>query len=295
MTRAAIVIITRDRAPELLRSLARLHALAEAPEIVVVDNGSRDGTAERVRAQFPRTRVLRLERDRGAAGRTVGVRAVDAPYVAFCDDDSWLAPGALARGVAVLDAHPRVALVAARVLLGEDERLEPTCAAMAASPLLGSTDLPGPRVLGFVACAAIVRRDAFLEVGGFDSRFGIGGEERLLAADLAARGWSLVYCPDVVAHHHPSRVRDRFKRRAAQVRNDLWFSWLRRAPRTALGATLATASAAVRDPATRTGLHLALGGSVGVLASRRPLPAGVEADFRLLDEAIRSGERSPNG
>jgi GT2 family glycosyltransferase len=288
MARVAIVIITRDRAPELLRSLGRLHALAERPEIVVVDNGSRDGTAEQVHARFPRTRVLRLEEDRGAAGRTAGVRAVAAPYVAFCDDDAWFAPGALARGVAVLDAHPRVGLLAARVLLGEEERLEPACAAMAASPLASPPDVPGLRVLGFVACAAIVRRDAFLDVGGFDARFGIGGEEGLLAADLAARGWSLVYCPDVLAHHHPSHVRDRSQRRAAQVRNDLWFSWLRRAPRAALAATLATASAALRDPVARAGLRLAIGGGLGVLASRRPLPAGVEADFRLLD-AQRSG------
>jgi GT2 family glycosyltransferase len=279
----AVVIITRDRAPELLRSLARLHELAERPEIVVVDNGSRDHTAELVGERFPRTRVLRLETNRGAAGRTVGVRAVDAPYVAFCDDDSWWAPGALARGAAILDAHPGVGVVAGRVLLGGEERLEPACAEMEDSPLRVEPGMPGPRVLGFVACGAIVRRRAFLAVGGFDPRFGVGCEERLLAADLAARGWSLVYCRDVVAHHHPSRVRERFKRRAAQVRNDLWFSWLRRAPRAAVGATLATASAALRDPAARAGLRAAAGGGAGVLASRRRLPAGVEADFRLLD------------
>jgi GT2 family glycosyltransferase len=216
------------------------------------------------------------------------VHAVDAPYVAFCDDDSWWAPGALARGAAILDAHPRVGLLAGRVLLGVEQRLEPACAAMEASPLALSPDLPGPRVLGFVACGAIVRREAFLDVGGFDRRFGVGCEEQLLAADLAARGWSLVYCRDVVAHHHPSRVRERFKRRAAQVRNDLWFAWLRRAPAVAVGATLATASAAVRDPAARAGLVAAMGGALGVLASRSPVPAAVEADLRLLDASARA-------
>jgi hypothetical protein len=50
-------------------------------------------------------------------------------------------------------------------------------------------DLPGPPVLGFIACGGIVRRAAFLEVGGFNSRLGVGGEEELLAVDLTARGW----------------------------------------------------------------------------------------------------------
>jgi GT2 family glycosyltransferase len=284
----AVVIITRDRAPELLRSLARLHELAERPEVVVVDNGSGDDTAARVRAEFPETRVLRMHADCGAAGRTAGVHAVEAPYVAFCDDDSWWAPGALARAAAILDRHPRVGLVAGRVLLGAAQRLAPACTSMEDNPLALSPDLPGPRVLGFVACGAIVRRAAFLDVGGFDPRFGVGCEERLLAADLAARGWSLVYCRDVVAHHHPSRVRERFKRRAAQVRNDLWFAWLRRAPAAAVGATLATASAALRDPAARAGLIAAIGGVLGVLASRSPVPAAVEAELRLLDASARA-------
>ncbi len=61
------------------------------------------------------------------------------------------------------------------------------------SPLPVEPDLPGPPVLGFLACAAIVRRKAYLEVGGFDPRMMIGGEEELLAADLASAGWGLAY------------------------------------------------------------------------------------------------------
>jgi GT2 family glycosyltransferase len=213
------------------------------------------------------------------------VRATETPHVAFCDDDSWWAPGSLARGVELLDAHPDVALLAARVLLGDDERLEPTCAVMAASPLRGRPGLPGPRILGFVACGAIVRRTAFLDAGGFDARFGVGGEERLLAADLAQRGWSLVYCPELVAHHHPSKVRDRFGRRVVEVRNDLWFSWLRRRHPAALRYTGSTALRAVREPAARAGLMDALSAWHEVLASRRPVPPELEADLRRLDAA----------
>jgi GT2 family glycosyltransferase len=278
----AVVVITRDRADELLHTLARLAALPERPDVVVVDQGSGDGTAGRVRAAFPSVRVIELDDNRGAAGRTVGVEAVDAPYVAFCDDDSWWQPGALARGADILDRHPSVALVAGQVLLGDDERLDPACAEMSASPLQGAA-LPGRRVLGFIACGAIVRRSAFLAVGGFEPRLGLGAEEQLLAVDLAARGWQAVYCEELAAHHHPSGVRDVHARRAVQVRNELWFAWLRRDRRAALRRTLAAARVALRDTAARAGLRDALARGRWVLSARRQVPAWLEADLRRLD------------
>ena len=282
-SRVAVVVITRDRADELLRALGRLTALPERPQVVVVDQGSRDGTAGRVRERFPGVRLIALADNRGAAGRTLGVRAVDAPYVAFADDDSWWEPGALARAEALLDAHPSLALVAGRILLGPERRLERACAQMAASPLPPEPGVPGPRVLGFVACGAIVRRSAFLAAGGFHERAGVGGEEELLAAELAARGWQLVYRDDVIAHHHPSPVRDRARRRALLTRNRLWFAWLRRRRGAALRITLAEAADAARDPAARAGVVRALAGARWVLAARRPVPAWLEADLRLLE------------
>src|SRR5919108_2255895 len=158
----AVVIATRNRGTELLGTLARLRALHERPPIVVVDNGSTDGTCELVRAHQPGVRVVGLRYNWGGAARTIGARLVDSPYVAFSDDDSWWAPGALGRAVDLLDRHPRLAVLAARVLVGPDQRLDPACDRMAHSPLPSAADLPGPSVLGFVACGAVVRRVAFL-------------------------------------------------------------------------------------------------------------------------------------
>jgi GT2 family glycosyltransferase len=283
--RTAIVIITRDRADELIHTLGRLHELPERPDVVVVDQGSRDETVARVRRSFPAVRLEELGCDRGAAGRNAGVRAVEAPYVAFCDDDSWWAPGALARAADVLDAHPDVALVAARVLLNDEQRLDPACAAMASSPLAPDGDAAGTRVLGFVACGAVVRRTAFLAVGGFHPALGVGAEEQLLAVDLATAGWRLVYRHDVVAHHHPSPIRDRPQRRTMQIRNDLWFTWLRRAPRAVWRVTLRACWAAARERSARTGLlHAVLRGR-WVLEDRRRVPAWVEADLCKIDRS----------
>src|SRR5918911_3792446 len=95
--RVSGVMLTHDRRERTLRGLAELTALPERPPIVVVDNASSDGTPEAVRRAFPSVRVIELVENVGAAARNVGVEAVETPYVAFSDDDSWWAPGALAR------------------------------------------------------------------------------------------------------------------------------------------------------------------------------------------------------
>ena len=279
-----VVVATRDRRESLLRSLARLDALPERPALIVVDNGSSDGTPDAVRSAHPRALVLEAGANLGAAARTAGAESADTEYVAFSDDDSWWAPGALARAAAVLDAHPRLAVLAARILVGDEQREDPVCAEMARSPLRAARPLPGPPVLGFVACGSVVRRSPFLAAGGFHPRLGIGGEEQLLALDLALAGWSLAYVAGVVAHHHPSSSRDPRRRREVELRNAVWTAWLRRPLPGALSATLAVArKAAAGDRAARGGLREALAGAVWVVSERRVLPRELERALRDLD------------
>jgi N-acetylglucosaminyl-diphospho-decaprenol L-rhamnosyltransferase len=282
-SRIGVVIATCDRRVSLLETLARVTGLPERPRIVVVDNGSTDGTPQAVASAFPQVEILGLRRNRGAAARNAGVEHVGTPYAAFLDDDSWWEPGALTRAVDVLDRHPRVAVLAARVLVGDEERLDPVCRAMERSPLPVATAGPGPAVLGFVACGAVVRRDAFLQAGGFDERYGIGGEEQPLAVRLASAGWELRYVREVVAHHHPARSGTRSVRDAQILRNDLWTAWsLRRGAGALLASARLLRSAGLRR-ATLTGLAGALRRAPGVVRRRRPATPAVEAGLRLLE------------
>ena len=115
-------------------------------------------------------------------------------------------------------AHPRLALLNARIAVGPTEWLDTVCDEMSASPLGTPPDLPGPALLGFVACAAMVRTEAFEAVGGFDPVIRFPGEEERLALDLAAAGWEVSYVDEVTVHHHPSPRRDEPQRRQAGVR-----------------------------------------------------------------------------
>jgi GT2 family glycosyltransferase len=281
--RVAIVIITHNRREELLRTLERLTGLPEQPKVVVVDNGCTDATAEAVAQTFPQVEVLRTGANLGAAGRTLGVRHTDAPYIAFCDDDTWWEPGALRRAADLFDRHPKLAVLTGRVLVGWEEREDPTCTEMARSPLPSEPGMPGHPLLGFLAGASMMRRSAFLSAGGFTTHIGIGGEEQWLAVELAAGGWWLCYVPEIVIHHHPSAKRDSRLRRRQDLRNTLWFTWLRRPLPSALRRTLSLAGSVPRDWVSVRGFAAALAGLPSVWRYRRVLPRDVEFRLRLLE------------
>lgn len=282
--RVGVVVVTRDRRERTLTTVARLRALPERPPLVVVDDASRDGTAAALRDRFPDVEVIALARSRGAAARNDGVRALATAYVAFSDDDSWWEPGALARAAALLDATPSLGLLAARVLVGPRRRLDPTCAAMAASPLRDGAG-PGVPVLGFVACGAVARRAALRDAGGFAARYGVGGEEQLLALDLRAAGWEVRYVAEVIAHHWPEASGERPERQRRTLRNDLWSAWLRRPARRLPAATARRLAEGGLHRETLQGAAAALRGLRWVARERRPLPAEVEQAVRALERA----------
>jgi GT2 family glycosyltransferase len=283
--RVSVVMITRNRRTQVMSTLRHLTALPDQPPIVVVDNASTDGTADAVARCFPEVVCIRRTSNDGAVGRTIGVRAADTPYIAFSDDDSWWAPHALDTAADHFDSSPRLALLAARMLVGTAEVLDPVCQEMADSPLPRQPDLPGPSVLGFVACGAVVRRSAYLQAGGFHPVIGFGGEETVLAQDLAAAGWGLAYVDDVVAHHHPIRNPDRSNRLGVVARNDLLSVWLRRPLRIALSRSLRTVRAAARtdDAQARAVLLGALRRLPDALRARQVLSPQVEGQIRLLE------------
>jgi GT2 family glycosyltransferase len=281
-----VVVATRDRRAGAVATVRSLLALPDRPAVVCVDNGSTDGTAAAVRDACPAATVVRLPRNLGAVGRNVGVARARTPYVAFADDDSRWRPGALATAARHFAAAPRLGLLAGRVLVGDDARLDPASAAMAASPLPRRPDLPGPSILGFLACGAVVRRRAFLTVGGFSPVLFFLGEETQLALDLALDGWGLAYADDVVAEHHPAGVaREPEQRRRLHRRNDLLTTWLRRPMPVVARDTARLARAGLTDRAARGALGDAARRLPDVLARRRAVPGWLEEQLRLLESA----------
>jgi GT2 family glycosyltransferase len=272
-----VVVVSQNRRDDLLATLPR----HEAP-VVLVDNASTDGTVAAVREAHPEVGLLPLDRNHGAHARTLGVERAGTPFVAFADDDSWWAPGHLARAVEIMRSHPRLAVLNARILVGPEERLDPVCAAMASSPLGTAPDLPGPSLLGFIACGAIVRTEAFMAAGGFDPVVRFPGEEERLALDLAAAGWGLAYVDDVTVHHHPSPRRHAPGRRQAAIWRSRVLTAVMRHSTGDLAGVLGAAARSGRPGLE--GMARAVPDLPAALRRRRPIPPAVRADLRLLAE-----------
>jgi GT2 family glycosyltransferase len=283
--RVTIVMITHNRCDEMLSSLGKLSALPEKAPIVVVDNASTDGTADEVARHFPDVELLCAGANLGAAARNLGVRHARTPYIALCDDDTYWKAGSLRRAADLLDDYPKVAVLTARLLNGSDEVEDPICKTLQASPVCADGPLPGKPLLGFLAGASVVRREAFLSAGGFDQRLFIGGEEELLAIELAVRGWALCYVPELVVHHYPSPRRDSWRRSVQVFRNRLWVTWLRRPAARAIGQTFAALRLIPTSAVAARGLLGALAGIPWILRERRVVPVELERQLCLLKSA----------
>jgi GT2 family glycosyltransferase len=281
-SRISLVVLSHNRAAQLSQTLAHAVSLPERPQVIVVDNGSRDGSPELVASRFPQVQLISLLRNYGAAARNFGARRASTPFVAFADHDTFWMPGSLQRACDLLEAYPRIGVLNARVLVGLEQREDPTCRRMHESPL-PAKELPGPALTGFLAGASVFRRSAYHKAGGYEPRFFIGGEEGLLALDLLTLGFSIVYAPTLVVCHFPAANRSTEQRRTLVARNELWTAWLRRPRRVVARRTLAFAARAGSASQPAQAFSDALRGLPWALRNRRVVPPHVEALCELVE------------
>ncbi|MFL6055873.1 MAG: glycosyltransferase family 2 protein [Actinoallomurus sp.] len=286
--RTTVVIMTRDRRAELLRTLDLMTRLPERPPIIVVDNASSDGTPDAVAEAYPQVRLIRATRNLGAVARNVAVEEVTTPYVAFCDDDTWWEPGATVRAADLLDRYLRLATVTGLILVEPGLEEDPITPELRHSPVPAPDWMPGPALMSILAGASMIRVEAFRQVGGFSPRLWLGGEEELLSMDLASRGWWMCWAEDVVVHHAASTARDPRERRRVGIRNTLWTTWLRRPLPAAVRRTLTVLRSVPRDRTSLSAVAEAVCGLPWVIRERRPVPDHVELALRLLEEPQRT-------
>ncbi|WP_432560912.1 glycosyltransferase family 2 protein [Kineococcus sp. SYSU DK003] len=295
--RVTVVLITWQRREEALVAVRRLLELPERPRVIVLDNASTDGTAQALREAHPRDSaggrrldVVVLPENQGAVARNTGVASATTPYVAFCDDDTWWDPGSLERAADLFDADERIAVLTARILVEPGGVEDGIVTELRESPVQGAPGLPGPALGSFLAGASVVRRSAFLQVGGFSRRLWLGGEEELLAADLAAAGWELCYVEDLQIHHQASVLRESTRRRRNGIRNTLWFTWLRRPLPAATRRTRDLLRSLPPDRTSALGVLDAVAGLPWLVRERKVLPPHAEARFAALEESQRTSK-----
>jgi GT2 family glycosyltransferase len=225
----SVIIVSWNVRDLLRRCLVSLSA--EPPEashlqteIVVVDNGSTDGSVELVRDEFPRVTLIANPDNIGfAAGNNQGIGVAQGRYLLLLNPDTEAIGDALSRLVQYLDTHPDVGLVGPQLLhtdgqIQSSRRRFPTAATFFfestwLTPLAPSSilrryyvlDQPDDAVLDVdwvTGAAMLTRREVVVQVGGMDESFFMYSEELDWCRRIKAAGWRVVYCPAAQIVHH---------------------------------------------------------------------------------------------
>jgi hypothetical protein len=229
-----IGISTKDRWDDLAVTLGRLRDEGlDGLETVVIDDGSAQIMPARMRSEFPWVRFERAELSRGyIVQRNRIARLLSAPLILGLDDDSFPVAGNLQAAAARLLENPKTAALALRVIFRGE-----------APPENFASESPFP-VRDFIGCANLIKRDIFLELGGYEERFEFYTEEAEFCLRAMQHGYAIEAFPQVVIQHNQSRVERRTARRARRfARNEtlliLWYfpfpAWLVRAVKTLPG------------------------------------------------------------
>lgn len=281
---ATVVISTKNRRDSLVRSIESALSQTVTPEVVVIDDGSTDGTSEMVRRDFPSVRLERASRSHGyIAQRNRGATLARGSIIFSIDDD----------------AH----YVSARTIEQTLEEFDHSRVGAVAMPYINVND--GPQVLqraptggvifvtdAFVGTAYAIRRDLFLALGGFRADYFHQGEERDLCIRMLARGYVVRLGGADPLHHVESPVRSLHRMAVYGRRNDVLFAWYN-VPGVALpihlfGTSLLGLRHGVRSGQVgRTVLGLARGIGAGVrrTSARHPVPWSVYKLSRQLRRA----------
>lgn len=184
-----MIIATRNRAEALAETLRRLPAPGGiVGEVIVVDNGSGDGSASAAAKAWPGAQILRPRRNLGPAGKQLALERAEFPFVAALDDDCAPAPWTWQEMTRRLDAAPDVACAGWGVCL-PDGRWE--CGALPRAP---------------VGAAVAFRRETLLSAGGYSRRLFMQAEEYDILFRLSAAGMQCEVFHDLPALHRKSAL-----------------------------------------------------------------------------------------
>lgn len=219
----SIVVLAFNRWAALeatLRAIASLDLAGLRSEVIVVDNASTDGTAERLRALFPDVRLIALERNVGVEGFNIGVREAAGDLVLILDDDSWPDPPSLRSAIQCLGARDDLDAVA----------LHPRHPTSHASEWAFAERHEPTDAWPFMGCGNLVRREAWLRVGGYEPSYFLYRNDtdlalKLLADHASRRGRmdGVHFDPAwVVWHDSPAAARKSRRWFQLATRNWLW-------------------------------------------------------------------------
>lgn len=200
----SIVIVNYNTADLLSGCLASIRAnCASKAEVIVVDNASRDHSKDVVRELYPEVKLIVNERNEGFAGaNNCGVRHASGKYLFFLNPDTKVGPGIGRSLISFMESHPEVGLAGTRLINPDGS---PQCSLEKRYPgqRHAGRELRGLKgeIAWVLGASMIVRRRVFEDVGGFDERFFLYGEDQDLCFSVRKAGWLIGYIPEAAVTH----------------------------------------------------------------------------------------------
>jgi GT2 family glycosyltransferase len=239
--RTSVIVLNFNGARWLSRCLDALLAQGDTFEVLVVDNASTDGSAERA-SERPGVQLLRLPTNVGfAGGNNAGAsvaRATD--YLVFLNNDTEVRPGWLTALVLALDTHPEAGLATSHIVRLEDPSVVDSAgdgylrAGGAFKRWHGQRRPPGhavEEVFGACGAAFAIRRSLFESLGGFDDAFFMLYEDVDLSYRARLAGSRCVYVPAAVVRHAGGASLGRHSAQAAYYgQRNLEWVWVKNTP-----------------------------------------------------------------
>lgn len=211
-------------------------------EVVLVDNGSTDGSEDYVRSHFPHVRIVRLEKNAGfCGGNNAGIRAARGDLIALLNNDTEVQPRWLEALCAALRRDPSAGLCASRMIrFWERSVLDNAGDLMTPGGFAlerGRGEPDGAEFAGdcevFGACAgaALYRRSMFDEIGLLDEGFFLTYEDLDLSFRARLAGYRCLYAADAGVYHKVRGTMNRFPaQQVFQSQRNIEWVWLKNMP-----------------------------------------------------------------
>lgn len=216
----SVVILTWNRKDDLIVTIAELKESTYAPiEIIVVDNGSNDGTQEAINEKFPQVNFIRLEKNGGIAGYNIGMKKARGEYVVLLDSDSFPDRNAIERMLKIFESDRSIGAVAFDIHNSQltTNNLQ----------LTTKFDLrKGKDVYGYNGAGVGIRKECLERAGYLFEPYFLYFNEHDHAFRILQAGYKIKFHPEIIAYHKSSMT-SRVSRSAPYyyTRNLLWLIW----------------------------------------------------------------------
>lgn len=260
----------KDHLAPFMASVEALDFPREQLEVIIVDNGSQDGSVEFLRAAHPWVKVIQNDANMGfAKANNQGAKDAKGQYLALLNNDMRLEPDWLKQMLAAIDKAPEdVVCLGSRILNWDGTLIDFIGGTLSFNGMGFQTSFRAPvdseagrqypdELLFACGGAMLINRQVYLEVGGFDEDYFAYFEDVDLGWRLWVLGYRVAFCPEAVAYHRHNGTSSQFgwhKKLVLFERNAL-YSLVKNYDDQSLAAFLpASLLLAFKRMATRSGL-----------------------------------------